>query len=77
MAATANGYTTGIDRQSGDLRQRGAPEVELNGRTVLPRLDEEDKKKLQVSPMSSTMRRAKLTRRPTAEEVEWHCPVLR
>jgi len=50
MAAAGNGYTTGIDRQSGDLRQRGAPEVELNGRTVLPRLDEEDKKKLKVSP---------------------------
>jgi len=50
MATAGNGYTTGVDRQSGDVRQRGAPEVELNGRTVLPRLDEEDKKKLQVSP---------------------------
>jgi len=50
MAAAGNGYTTGVDRQSGELRQRGALEVELNGRTVLPRLDEEDKKKLQVSP---------------------------
>ena len=46
MAATGTTYATGAERQAGDLRQRGAPELVVNGQPV--GLDADDKKKLQV-----------------------------
>lgn len=46
MAATGSSYATGAERQAGELRQRGAPELVVNGQSVT--LDAEDKKKLQV-----------------------------
>lgn len=48
MASTGAAYTSGADRKTGDLRQRGAPELELNGQSISTKLDAEDKKKLQV-----------------------------
>jgi hypothetical protein len=48
MAVQGSGYATGADRQNGELRQRGAPELEINGKTVQVKLDKEDKKKLKV-----------------------------
>lgn len=46
MAAPAGTYATGAQHQAGALRQRGAPELVVNGQSV--ELDAEDKKKLQV-----------------------------
>jgi hypothetical protein len=48
MAVQGSGYATGAERPNGELRQRGAPELEINGKTVQVKLDEEDKKKLKV-----------------------------
>ena len=50
MAVTGSTYATGADRQAGELRQRGAPELVVNGQPV--GLDAEDKKKLQVCQLS-------------------------
>lgn len=49
MASTGAAYTSGAERKTGELRQRGAPELELNGQSISTRLDAEDRKKLKVS----------------------------